>query len=320
MPERVDQVFVEKYRKNPAEEAFLDRLNDILAPHEQQDYRDLPEAYPSLFIVGTPRSGTTLLTQLLAAHTSIGYVNNLIAAFWRAPVYGIRLSEKLMPRGARSTFESNFGRTRDISEPHEFGYFWSAHLGYKELRERQPGQAAIDWQRLRLVLVNMQHAFRSPVMFKAGLLGWHIRDVHGVLSKSCWIYVNRDPIQTALSLLEIRERFLGSIHKWASLKPLEYSWLQDEPPWRQVAGQVYYLHRRYTEQLAAIDPGSVLTISYRELCQAPEGVLHRIRSLIETQGGKLDIVGQIPAQFEERTRPVDGEIARRIAQAWQEMH
>ncbi len=117
---RKDPELAPEYKKDPAEEAFLERLNNILAPYQEEDYQDLEEIYPTLHIIGAPRSGTTLMSQLISSHLNIGYINNLIAAFWQAPVYGIRLSKKLIPPGVSSSFRSSFGRTTYIHEPHEF--------------------------------------------------------------------------------------------------------------------------------------------------------------------------------------------------------
>ena len=45
--------------------------------------------YPIIFIVGVPRSGTTLLSQLLIEHLDIGYINNHIAKYWMAPLHSL---------------------------------------------------------------------------------------------------------------------------------------------------------------------------------------------------------------------------------------
>jgi len=42
---------------------------------------DLPEELNPIFIVGAPRSGSTLLFQLLIRHTKLIYISNLMALF-----------------------------------------------------------------------------------------------------------------------------------------------------------------------------------------------------------------------------------------------
>ena len=148
---RQEPPLTQRFQKNAKDEAFLERLNDALAPMQESMYKELPDRYPTVQVIGVPRSGSTLLVQAISSALDIGYIDNLIAAFWKAPLCGIALSRKLLPAKHNSSFESTFGRTADISEPHEFGYFWFSLLGYTEMRESVgPDEDVIDWGRVRL--------------------------------------------------------------------------------------------------------------------------------------------------------------------------
>jgi len=296
---RKEQKVTDKYRKDSEYEKFLFRLNNILAPYQEQDYQELEETYSTLHIIGVPRSGTTPLLQLCAKHLNIGYINNLIAVFWRAPVYGIKLSKKLIPPFIPSSFESDFGRTIGIHEPHEFGYFWSSELGYKEPIKKTRGfENKINWMRLRMILINMTHAFRSPIVFKSFYLGWHIAKVQKVLPKTCFIWIKRNPLENASSLLKMRKKFLGSVDKWASFKPAEYTWLKNEPYWKQVAGQVYYLEKNISEQIERVKGNNILEIKYEEFCQHPIDILIKVKKLLEHNGNNIEIISEPPESFE----------------------
>lgn len=288
-----------KYRKDTNEERFLFKLNNILAPYQEKEYQELKETSPTLHIIGVPRSGTTPLLQLLAFHLTIGYINNLIAAFWRAPVYGIRLSKKLIPPYMQSSFKSDFGRTTGIHEPHEFGYFWSSELGYKEpLQQNEDFEDTINWNRLRLVITNMTHAFGSPIVFKSFYLGWHIAKMQEILPKTCFIRIRRDPIQNAASLIKMRKEFLGSVEKWASLKPKEYRWLKDEPYWRQVAGQVYYLEKSMSRQIELVKGHNIFDVRYEDFCKHPKDLLLKVKKLFENNGNNVEIISEPPKSFD----------------------
>jgi LPS sulfotransferase NodH len=307
------------YTKDVADEQFLQKLNSVLAPAQEDDYQDLPDRFPILFIVGAPRSGTTLLNQLIATHLSVGYINNLIAAFWRAPVYGIHLSKKLIAPELPSTYDSDFGRTRYIYEPHEFGYFWSTIFGNRSMMVQNEGQ--IDWERFRLILVNMTHAFGRPVVFKSPMLGFYMAAVQEWLPKACFVRVRRDPVHTAVSILKYRERFLGSVDEWVSIKPREYTWLKDEPYWKQVVGQVYYIEKAMTSQIDAIRGCNVLDISYEKLCRDPQVILDQIRALLNKNGGEIQQVSAPPTSFEFRVPNVDANPhANRVRQAIREFY
>ncbi len=320
MINRVEPDVTQRFQKDPDRERFLAKLNRILAPYQEEDYiENLPEQFPTVHVIGVPRSGTTLLTQLLSAHTDIGYINNLIAAFWKTPVYGIKLSAQVVPRGIGSSYQSEFGRTKGIGEPHEFGYFWSELLGYQDMCE-PVGEKAIDWERVRLVFTNMIYAYGSPIVFKSLLLGWHIPQMQATLPKTCWLHIRRNPIQNSLSLLEFRRQFLGSVERWGSLKPKEYSWLRQRPYWEQVVGQVYFLEKRYREQLRWIPKDNFISLTYQDLCHSPKTVLDQVLQMINRQGASVKMLSSPPDSFEIRKydleRWPDG---AKVVMAWEKL-
>lgn len=278
---RADPPLAAAFAKDPAEEGVLERMNAALAPLERELERDLGEGHPLLIVIGTPRSGTTLLTQLLASCLEIGYVDNLIACFWRAPLVGIRLSRKLLPGPASGSYRSTFGRTDEIDQPHEFGYFWNEHLGYPDLSERGPGhEEHIDWARLRRTLRAMAAAFGAATMFKPFLLTWHLSRAARELPEARFLRMRRDPVDTAVSLLGLRERMLGDREAWASLRPREHAWLAGRGVHEQVAGQVLFLDRAIERGLEHVDPARVLDVPYERLCADPRGVLAAVSALV----------------------------------------
>jgi|TARA_B100000809_G_scaffold91915_1_gene90403 hypothetical protein len=290
------------FRKDLLEESFLDEFNQRLAVAHDSELTDRPERFPTLHVVGPPRSGTTLLMQLLAAHLDVGYINNLIAAFWRAPLYGIRLSKKLCPRPPETRFVSRYGRTEQITEPHEFGYFWKELLGYSDLSEPIDGhEETIDWERIRVLLTAMTYEFGSPVVFKSFLVGWHAERICRELTRTCVVQIRRDPADTARSLYGMRKNYGGSIDTWTSLKPREYSWLKDEPVWDQLVGQVHFLEQRFDRQVERVDPARVLRVEYSRLCADPRGVIEQVRELLSRQledGAEVHSRGTPPREFQ----------------------
>lgn len=306
----------ERFHKDPDDEAFLRRLNLHLAPLETATYKELDECLPTLHVVGVPRSGTTLATQLLASHLDVGYISNFIAAFWRAPVHGIRLSRKLLGQRGPSSFASEFGRTKGLTEPHEFGYFWRDLLAYDEPLEKDAKEEeAIDWARVRRVLLNVTEAFGRPVVFKTFHVSWHARRLHRELPRTCFLRIRREPIDSALSLLRMRREFLGSEERWASFRPAEYRWLKDRPFDEQVAGQVHYLERSIDRELSEIPRTNLLDVDYPDLCADPPGVLEAVRALLARNGGDVDVVGDAPGGFHQRSASSEDPYYERIVEA-----
>lgn len=282
---RTEPELAGRFAKDPLDEDLLARLNAALAPTALADERDLDETYPTLHVIGVPRSGTTLLYQVAAAGLELGYVNNLTAAFWLAPSYGLRLSRRLGLDRPGAGFASAYGRTDGPGEPHEFGYFWNHHLRYPDLCERPPGhEQEIDWDALRRAIVNMAHWQGGPMAFKPMLLVWHLEAMLERMPGTCYVWIRREPRETALSLLGMRRSLFGSLETWASLRPGGPDWLAGEPPWRQVAAQVVALERAIAAAAARMGAAHVLEVRYEELCAAPGDTLERIRALLGSKG------------------------------------
>lgn len=62
--------------KIEVEENFLEDFNNHLLPFEMDRDQDIECLYPTIHVIGVPRSGTTLLTQLIATHINVSYINS----------------------------------------------------------------------------------------------------------------------------------------------------------------------------------------------------------------------------------------------------
>ena len=60
---------------------FLEQLNQYLISFDLYRQRGYDIVQPFVFVVGAPRSGTTLLTQVIAHCFDAGYICNLTARF-----------------------------------------------------------------------------------------------------------------------------------------------------------------------------------------------------------------------------------------------
>ncbi len=303
-----------RYAKDPEEEDFLERLNQALEGVERTAYRDVSDSRPLAFVVGVPRTGTTLLLQVLCCALDVGYINHLSASFWRAPVLGIRLSRKLLGETRPSSFTSQFGRTEGIGEPHEFGYFWAERLGYVEPVEKAPEEAEeIDWNSLRRTLLNMSDAFDKVAIYKAFHLGWHMQRMATLLPQSLFVWIRRTPLDTALSLLRLRREFVGSVSEWASFRPRDYGrWLGASPA-RQVAAQIHGLESSLAMQAARVPESQRVVLAYSDLCRDPGEVVETVADALERLGERPARVGT-PPRFDVR-EPAGGQEAAEFAEA-----
>lgn len=171
-----------KYRRNeyykcPENEAYLKRINVILRNEEIKDYKDIPVRYPYLFVFGLPRSGTTLMAQILIQSLDLSYINNFMARFWMAPLTGIKLSRIILGNIKQTDLTSSYGSTNNIYDLHEFGYFWRYWLNIRSIQKIiriKEREEQIDWAGLRTVLANMQQEFGKAVCMKNIFGAYHL--------------------------------------------------------------------------------------------------------------------------------------------------
>ncbi len=314
----------EGYHKDEQEEDFLLEMNRVLQAREQALYRDYPIDHPFIFIFGPPRSGTTLISQVLASSLDCGYINNLAARFWLAPVHGIRLAKQVLKdQPGEISFQSHYASTKGLSDIHEFGYFWR-HLLRKETMEdvskSAEREADINWQLLKLTLANMQHEFQRPMVFKNIFGAYHLRKMQEILGKVLYVYIERDPLDSAISILEARKKHYEDLNNWWSYTPVEYEQIKDADYWTQIAGQVFFLQRYYRQQIASFSTENSLIIQYRDFCQSPGKVLASLTGISQRKYQyELKITTPPPAQFPFREYDQHDDIKSRFQQLFDKL-
>jgi len=318
------------YAKDDALEALFDAMNLALADASLPltvSPRDAT-ALPLVYIVGAPRSGTTLLSQLLSRMLPVGYINNLIARFWRRPAVGIALSEVLLGPAARATIalESTHGVSPGVAGPHEFGYFWrhwlpldraaTHHLSAQEL-------ATVDAAGLRHALEQeILGAFGRPVLFKNVICGFHAAFLTGLHARSLFLHIERDAFDTCCSVLKTRAERYGSYDAWWSLRPSTYPFGTERgDAAAEVARQVLDCRREIEVELN--QPGvRALRFGYEQLCANPASVIDAVRQEVAALGAELAPEAavlprlraapapRLPAPLEQRLRDAIDRAAR----------
>ncbi|HYC02681.1 MAG TPA: sulfotransferase [Azospirillaceae bacterium] len=294
------------YRVEDEVHASLTRMNELLAAGEQAEPSGIDR--PNLFIFGLPRSGTTLLYQLLAHALDIGYVSNLAARFWLAPRAGLMLARSVLGNRRDGSFQSDYGKSLDPSGPHEFSYFWQHRLGIRDeadmLRFGDPGEM-VDWRSLRSILGTMQDVFDRGLVHKTNYAANVAPGIARHLQMPLFIRIERHPLAVALSILKARHAYYGSSGTWWATHPPTFAEIKDLPFDRQIARQVVDLGEVYRRVTSALDPDMVLSVTYDELCRDPARLVAAVRERVRrVHGAEIGILNPPPARFREVPPPV----------------
>ena len=108
------------YQRNTGLESLLNEINSLLAPVEAgvRERFGKPRL-PLILVVGAPRSGTTLVTQWLAAMGGFAYPSNLLSRFFQAPYIGALLQQMLTDPAYQFRDEfSELKNAREIGRAH----------------------------------------------------------------------------------------------------------------------------------------------------------------------------------------------------------
>lgn len=264
-------------------------------------------ARPIVFVTGPPRSGTTVLHQLLIRTLPVAYLTNLASLM---PLSALRGGFALTGAMAndRVRLESFYGRTRALSGPSDGLEFWDRWLGpdRRHIPERIAPSAAAEMQGFFAALE--RRTGRPAVAKNNNLLGSaHL--VADVLPGARFVCLTRDPLYLAQSLFKARHDIHGDTALSYGIEGAGADALTDpaEDVWRQVR----FYHSLQAAQTDRLGPDRFLTVRYETLCDDPGAVVGRIArdflgldlpnpplaKLKASKGGKLDpaLVDQLAA-------------------------
>lgn len=278
------------HQKNSELEFILKTLEStVVDPAQTQSFKS---DFPKIFIVGCARSGSTLLTQLLANYTDWCYPTNLMSRFYYAPFTGALIQKMFYDLDERgelygkqttdfNNINSTLGKTKGALSPNEFWYFWRRFFKFGEIQKLSNDELDnVDVSYFLNSLHSIQHAFKKPLFMKAMILNWHIDYLHENVPNSFFIYIKRDTIYNAQSLLIAKEKFFGNLDEWYSFKPPEFNQIIKKSPIQQVIEQVKVTNRAIEYQLQKIDATKHISISYEELCAHPVNVFSNIYKML----------------------------------------
>lgn len=320
-----------EFQRNEKLEALLEEINTLLAPAERRVLeRYHSPAQPLTLLVGSPRSGTTLVFQWLARLGLFSYPTNLLSRFWNVPYIGARLQRLLTDpqyqfgnefselEQASFTFESSLGKTRGLLAPNEFWYFWRRFFPFKVVHHlSEEALSQVDTKTFLAELAAVESALEKPLAMKAMIVNANIPFVNAALDKVVFIYVKRHPFYNAQSLLHARRAYSGDLKDWYSFRPPQYESLKDLDPISQVAGQIFYFNEEIERALAGIDETRWMQVAYEDFCSNPASIHGELMDKLRGQGFDSDQEYDGPTEFELRNSiSVDTKISRQISAAW----
>jgi LPS sulfotransferase NodH len=297
------------FGKDLGQEERLASLNELLLPIEVELEREhCAPARPVVLVLGPPRGGTTLTSQLISRTGLFGTVSNFAARFWLAPALGLRIERDLgLPANApMDSFESRRGITPGWSEPNEFGYFWSRFfdLGQDTHCLTETGRASFDRAGLRRAVAAMEAVCQRPMAFKNNTwFTFHPDLLEEVFPGSVFVVCRRDPLFVAQSLWLQRQDLYGDVARWWSVRPPNYHDIVQRSPIEQVAAQAVAITAEMDATLARGKGAIRIDANYSRLVTEPRQVVAEIATAVGISGPEAEIaVSRLPERLESTDR------------------
>jgi hypothetical protein len=281
--------------------AARDLVNVVLSVVERPLFgllRTRQALHPTVFIVGAPRSGTTLLYQALVSRYRFGYFDNLSGRLYRAPCLGLYLSRLARAgRGFASSFRSSYGSTRGVFEPNEAALFWRRWFPNEAHSISWEQAASLDLTYMRDVIRTVTRLADAPFLFKRVYNSIRISALSRALPEALFLVCHRDGLEIARSMLNSRKDAGSDLNLWWGLKPRRYADFKDSPWPEQIAAQIYDIYAQLAEDQRRLGHHRFYHVDYADLCDNPRKVVDGVGRFLKKHGCVLEGRGTLPPQF-----------------------
>ncbi len=254
---------------------------------ESRPVKELTDGTGLFFIIGPPRSGSTLVFQVLTSVFDVGYTSNAHANYFGGISFYERWNRKWVDR-SEVAFESKFGATAGRSSPNECGSYW--YQFFRRSPQYVPnGEADVEkMKKLGNSLTRIQDAFKKPFVFKNMNCALRLGPLTALLPRASFIVINRDLVQNSHSLLEARLRLRDSFDVWWSMEPPAIEEIKTLDPPAQVVEQVKQIHAEIDRYRG--NSNNFFDLNYEEFCNAPANMVSKLeRFILENSGDRLKV-------------------------------
>jgi len=267
---------------------------------------------PIVLVSGPPRSGTTLVSQVLIANLPVAYLNNLTSLFPRSPITANALFGGLLGRRGPE-FHSYYGRSRRLAGANDALYLWDRWLGKDRVKipDRLAPEAREDMIRF---FGAMEQFTGKPLVAKNNNLNGYAHLVADALASATFLCLHRDPVFLAQSLLRARREIHGDEEVAYGLA--EPARKEVSTPVEDVCRQVLFHERLMRTQVQRLGPTRFRVVSYEAFCDDPGATVRMVAEEILRVPGTA---GALPP-FERANRVrIEPELFRAIQETLQRL-
>ncbi len=255
-----------------------------------------PEEYPVVFIVGAPRSGSTLLYESIVTALDVGYFSNLHHVYYQTPsavekVYGHTM------RNRQGIFKSHYGTIDGAESPSECWQFWYRFFPRVPHHIRQDDVERSVLDDIRNEFAKLASVSKRPWIVKNLPCGMRIEAIRAALPQARFIFIRRDLVDNAVSILRARRNAGVAPNQWWSVQPPNVDSLLELSPNAQVVHQVQSIGAEIDRCRKDSPREHFLEVSYEDFCRDPHRQIDRIAEFIRLQDQTVAQRNELPNSF-----------------------
>ncbi len=293
----------------------------IMGPFEKRLSRDKGRPTPPpVFIIGPPRSGTTLLYESMITAFRLAFISNAAHRFYRTPLAATWLLRSRIAQW-EGGFTSRYGHIEGWAAPNEGGWVWRRWL---------PDGDWTNGTELDEAIIAGPHALSAgistilgaPFINKNVMHSNRLLTMRRIWPDARYIVVRRDVAENARSIIRAERANRGAeaeSGEWFSVKPrLAANWSGRSVVERAVA-QVIGVHRDIATDAPKVGEDRFHNVDYARLCAAPRAIMEDVATFLSRTGGAPERRGSLPEEFRNASKLLDEEDEAAIARSMEEL-
>ena len=264
-----------------------------------------------IFIIGPPRSGSTLFYESMVSYFDLGYFNNFHEKNYLNPSIA-ELVKRSLKKKSKSKFNSNYGVIDGLFAPSENGEFW-----YRFFR-RKPQYVSIedtrkkDLGQLKFAINSFINVTNKHLLIKNLPCSTRIEPILKVFPNAFWIIITRNFIDNGLSIAKMRLDLKKDINLWESVEPKGYENFLTERFDIQIFKQIELIYSGIINDLYNASNRTYL-VNYEAFCNSPADTLDSLNLAFKKAGILVEKRNSdLPKKFEIKTPKLESKYLETI--------
>jgi len=235
----------------------------------------------SLFILAAPRTGSTLLYQLLINKFRFFYFSNFTNSFfYRTPFFG-SLVNFWIYKNKRVLYKSSYGKTKDLFGPSESSLIFKQWFGGTHPSQNYSKDFFNNMD------IKMYFTYKSiydnlgkmPILTKNAWNCFRVKSLVTLFRESCYfIFLKRDIRKASFSDYKSKIQH-NKLYGWNSATPSNYLDLNKFEPYVRSIEQQFEINNFVEKELKSLcDKNNFLEVWYEDLFQKPSFFFKQLKN------------------------------------------